>query len=288
MFDELNIPQPGTVSRYPGTGAPQNVEHARTYQCFDLEQLMRGTLVQYERLGFYKMPTAREALEDPNWGINATSTVLDQVDKLARPTAASEAIQKFDVQRCVHVSPSVISSGGVAFELVHQMSVSGGMMVLEDVPTVFDEVTALDENGVAMFTYGGLNGVRPCLNELIHPDVNVTEPLRWRFALVWTDGPEFGPESTAPDLAYQGPVSPARVFGQYIIPPWDDARMGIEALLSNRQQFLVTSSAIARYWVVLTGPVDRFRVKVGARLGGFNQLAGRKGAALDAALIRRV
>lgn len=287
MFEELNIPQPGTASRFPGTGSPQLVEHARTFQAFDLEQLLKGTVVQYERLGFYKMPDAAVALQDPNWGINATSTMLDDVDKLARPTSASEAIQKFDVQRCVDVPASVITPGGVAFELIHQLSPSGGMMVLEDVPTIFDEVTALDENGVEVFSYGGLNGVRPCLNVLQHPDVSVG-PLRWRFALVWTDAPTLTVGSSAPDLAYQGPVSPQSVFGHYIIPPWDDLRMGINAILSNRQQFLVTSSVIARYWIVLTGPVDRYRVRVGARLGGFNQLAGRKGAALEAAMVRRV
>lgn len=286
MFDEVTLPQLGTVSRYPGTGPPQLVEHG--FQAFDLEQLMKGSLVQFERLGYYHVPSPEAALMDPNWGINSTSTILDQVDKLARPTAASEVIQKFDVQRCVDVAASAITPGGVAFELVHQLSPSGGMMVLEDLPTIFDEVTALDANGVEMFTYGGLNGIRPCLDQLVHPDVNVTVPLRWQFSLVWTDAPVFNPEVSAPDLAYQGPVSPDRVVGQHIIPPWSDARFGIEALQSNRQQFLITSSAIARLWVTLTGPTDRFRVRVGARFGGFNQLAGRKGAALDAALIRRV
>ena len=287
MFNELKLPQAGTVSRFPGTGAPQIIEHAIAYQAFDFDQLRKGTLVQYERLGL-RMPTAAQALNDPNFGINAESTISDRVDKLARPTAASEAIQKFDTMRCVDVAASQIVPGGVAFELIHQLSVSGGMMVLEDVPTLFDEVTALDENGVEMFTYGGLNGIRPCLNELVHPDVTVTEPLRWRFALVWTDAPTFTTGSSAPDLAYQGAVRPDSVFGQHILAPWDDMRMGVDSLWANRQQLLVTSSAIARYWVVLTGPVDRFRVRIGARLGGFNQLAGRKGAALDAALVRRV
>ena len=287
MFDDLKVPRPGTVARFPGTGAPQIIEHAGAYQAFDFDQLRKGTLVQYERLGL-RMPTAAEALNDPNFGIDAESTILDRVDKLARPTAASEVIQKFDTMRCVDVAASDIVPGGVAFELIHQLSVSGGMMTLEDVPTLFDEVTALDAQGVEMFTYGGLNGVRPCLNELVHPDLTVTEPLRWRFALVWTDAPTFTTGSSAPDLAYSGPVRPDSVFGQHILAPWDDMRMGVDALWANRQQLLVTSSAIARYWVVLTGPTDRFRVRVGARLGGFNQLAGRKGAALDAALVRRV
>lgn len=282
MFDELLIPQPGTVGKYPGTGPPQLYEHA-----FDLDELMLGTLVQYKRLGL-PVPSAREAFEDPNWGINATSTILDDVDKLARPTAASEAIDKFDVQRCVEVAASDITLDGVAFELVRQSSVSGGMMVLEDLPTIFDEVTALDEFGVDIFTYGGLNGSRPCLNELIHPDINVTEPLRWTFALVWTDDPTFSTDIDSLSMALQGPVSPSRIIGQHILPRWNDMRMGTDTDWAQHQQFLVTSSAIARYWIVLTGPTDRFRVKVGARLGGFNQLAGRKGAALDAALVRRV
>lgn len=281
MFESLTQPQPGTVSRYPGTGLPSVFEHA-----FSIDELMDGTLVQYKRLGL-PIPTASEALNDPNWGINSTSTMLDDVDKLARPTAASEAIQKFDTMRCVDVAASDITPAGVAFELIHQLGPSGGMMTLEDIPTIFDDVTALDAQGVEIFTYGGLNGVRPCLDELIHPDISVTEPLRWRFALVWTDAPTQNPEISAPDLSYQGPVSPDRVIGQHILAPWSDMRMGIEALLSNRQQLLVTSSAIARYWVVLTGPTDRFRVRIGARLGGFSQLAGRKGAALDAALTRR-
>lgn len=281
MFTSLEVPQAGTISRYPGTGVPLVFEHA-----FSLDELMAGTLVQYTRLGI-PIPTAYEALADPSWGINTTSTILDAVDKLARPTAASEVVQKFDVQRCVNVAASDITPGGVAFELIHQLGPSGGLMVLEDIPTLFDEVTALDDQGVEVFTYGGLNGIRPCLTELVHPDVTVTEPLRWRFALVWTDAPTFNTGS-APDLDYSGPVAPSRVYGQHLLAPWDDMRMGVDALWANRQQLHVTSSAIARYWVVLTGPTDRFRVRVGARLGGFSQLAGRKGAALAAVLDRRV
>lgn len=268
---------PDALLRYPGTGPPWVFEH-------DLEHIRDGPLVQFRALGL-PIPTPAEALA-PGWGINATSRILDGPDQFARPSAASEVIQKFDVQRCVSIDAGDITPEGVAFELVRQRVQTGSLMVLEDIPTIFDGVSALDENGVAIFDYGGLNGSEPCLSELVHPDVLVTEPLRWTFALVWTDDPSTHANNTVEPNP--GPVAPERAAGHHILPRWSDMRYGTDRIWGQHQQFLVSSSAIARYWVIITGPTDRFSVRVGARLGGFTQLGGRKGAALDSALIRRV
>ena len=65
-------------------------------------------------------------------------------------------------------------------------------------------------------------------------------------------------------------------------------RYGDRARWGDRQQFVIRSSTQVRYWVTFFGPVDRYRVRVGARLAGYYQLTGRRGAALEAVTDRIV
>jgi hypothetical protein len=281
MYNPSGLPSldPDQADHWPGSGF---------FGAFDSGsvEVNKGTLSQFEALGF-KMPSAAEALAD-GWGISPESNIFDHRNQYSQPYGSAESIRRVDVQRCVNVAASQIVSTGVAFELVHWRAPAGSVVVLEQMPTMFDEITALDDAGVEVYSFGSLNGERLCLNQLRHPDPLVTEPLRWSFHVTFTDDPSRNVASVNPEMAYRGPVPPAEVDGQSITPPWTDARYGSQNRWAENQQFLAPSSVVVRYWVVLSGPVDRFDVRVGARLGGFYQQGGRRGAALDAVQVRRV
>lgn len=245
----------------------------------------QGTLAKYGWLGV-ELPSASQALKgsaDGSWGIGAASTDMDATDRLSEPYAAVETVRAFDVQRCITVDSSLIVPEGVAFELVHQTTPAGSIGVVEDYPTIFAEVTALDGDGNAVFTYGNLNGSELCTNELVHPDPMVTEPLRWRFQLDYINIAYL----RGIDLRYVGGVPAAEMGGKAIIPAWNDLRSGSNNRWAEGKQCLVPASSLVRIWIELTGPMDRFDVRVGARLGGFWQFGGRLGAALNNATIRR-
>lgn len=268
---------------YPGTAFPWEFETGYT-----IEQLRKGTLLQYERAG-YPIATADEANSDPNWGVTPKSTDLDERNQYDSPYSSSEIIRCIDVQRCVAVDPAVIVPGGVAFELAHWRVPTGAVLVIEDVPTIFDRVDALAADGVTpILSYSELNGERLCRDQLDHPDPAVTVPLTWQFFLVYDDDPTRQVPTTAPTTAYQGPIPPTAITGTPIAPAWSDARYGGQNRWAENQQYFAPSSTITRFWVVLRGPTSRFSVRVGARLNGFWQPGGRKGSALAAVQQRRV
>lgn len=244
----------------------------------------RGLLAPYRWVGA-QFATADEAIAgaaNGTWGINAESRDMDKPDRLEQPFAAVETVRPYDVQRCVEIAASEITPAPLAWELVHVRIPSGSLCVIEDIPTIFDEVTALDGAGVAILTYAGLNGERLCLDELVHPDPLVTEPLRWRFHLEYIGDSYL----QGTQLAYVGPVSPDQLVGQQILPSWNDIRYGADNRWGESKQCLAPGQSIVRVWIEITGPTDRFDVRVGARLGGFWQFGGRRGSALENATIR--
>lgn len=249
------------------------------------EGVSQGMLAKYTWLGM-DMPTAAQAIDgaaNGTWGLGPQSRDMDATDQLSEPFASVERIRPYDVQRCVEIAPETINSDpGVLYELVSVRIPAGAIGIIEDIPTIFDDVTAIDTDGTELFSFGNLNGLRPCLNELIHPDPAVPEPLRWRFHFTYHNDPYLG----AQDAGYLGPILPSQISGRAILPPWDDMRSGINNRWAAEKQCQAPASSIVRIWVHITGPVDRFRVRVGARLGGYYQFAGRKGAALKNALVR--
>ena len=281
MEGHLPLLDPGQAPIYPGTGFFGEYEHSESEQGLRL-----GPLVQYSRMGF-PIPTADEARSE-GWGITPKSKDLDFRNQFSQPFASSEIVQRLDIQRCISVDPNDILPAGRAFELAHFRVPAGAVVVLEQIPTMFDQVEALDENGVAIFSFGSVNGERLCRNELVHPDPAVADPLTWEFHLTYSDDPTFTADGVAGDMAYLGPVLPGEVLGNGITPPWRDLRYGANNRWAEMQQWIAPSSVIVRYWAVLRGTQDRFRVRVGSRLGGFYQLGGRRGAALDAVQVRRV
>lgn len=282
MFNASGLPSldPDRSEDFPGSGF---------FGVFDVGHVeaRKGSLAQYEALGFL-MPSAQEARDTPGWGLSPVSTDLDKRNQFSQPYSSAESIRRFDVSRCVEVLASQITTAGIAFELAHWRSPAGSVVVLEQIPTMFEEVTALDDAGIEIYQFGSLNGERLCRRALTHPDPAVTTPLTWSFHLTFSDDPSRNVPTVQPDMTYRGPVPPAEVAGHSITPPWSDARYGSQNRWAENQQFFAPSSCVVRYWVVLTGPVDRFHVQVGARLGGFYQSGGRRGAALDAVQVRRV
>lgn len=250
----------------------------------DSGSLWDGTLALYRRMGFY-VPTADDAFRD-GWGISPASTELDDRNRYDSPYTAAETIRMVDVQRCIDIDAADIVPGGVAFELGRMYVPEGHIGVLEQIPTMLDQVVALDGGGTPIFDFGSLNGERLCRNELVHPDPLVTEPLTWQFSLLWTDWSDFPGSPLAP-AAYSGPVAPSAVQGVAIVRPWSDARNGSQNRWAQDQQYFAPAGSVARYWVTFRGPTERFAVRVGARMQGFVQSGGRYGAALQNALSRR-
>lgn len=258
----------------------------------ELEQ-MRGTLAGrslgtsalFVRQGM-RVPTAQEANDDPNWGLNQTSDTFDESDQFSNPSAASEAVQQFDIQRCVDIDPADITPNGVLFELLHWQIASSTVGVVERLPTVLKEVTSLDANGLEIFTHGNLNGLRPCVDSVPHADALIAS-LQWRYFLTWTDRGSAQPVTVAGTLGYRGPVPLSQLAGNNVLPPWGDLRYGHNANQGSVEQWIFPPGCLVRYWVLVIGPTDRFKVAIGARLAGFTQSCGRKGSALQSVLRRQ-
>lgn len=247
---------------------------------------MKGTAALYERQGM-RVPTANDAANDPNWGLDARSRVFDESDQFSNPSAASEAIQQFDIQRCVQVDNADLTPTGVLYELLHWVVPEGYVAVVERLPTILAEVTSLAVGGVPVFTHGNLNGERPCVDQVTHVDPLVA-PLTWQYAFTWSDRASLQPVTVASNLSFVGPASPNSLIGEHVVPPWNDLRFGHNANQGSIEQFVFPPGSLIRYWVTAFGPTGRFDVRIGARLVGFLQSCGRKGAALDSVLRRHV
>ncbi|TPV95539.1 MAG: hypothetical protein B7733_09440 [Myxococcales bacterium FL481] len=260
----------------------------------EVQRMGLGRLVTFRRWGVPEgqLPPdvigrpAREWARGPSqpWGIGDQSTLLDEHDQHMAPSDAAEVVRSLDVQRCVRVDPSVITPAGVAYELVRIDHIpTAAVGVIERVPTTFANVEALDDVG-PVFTYGDLNGERPCTTELVHPDAAVTETLRWSFRVTLTHVSTI----EAPAEALSGPIPPEAVPGDDLLAPWSDLRYGSGSRWADRLQLVVRPNTRVRYWGILFGPADRFAVTIGARLAGYWQLGGRKGSALQSATTRIV
>lgn len=225
-------------------------------------------------------------VESGQWqGIPAADRVQWRSDLVTDPANANDVIRPYDVQRCIAVDPELITPAGVSFEVVHFEHPAGSLLIIEDIPTIWDSAEALDGQGLPIFNYTSLNGERLCRSSLIHPTPAVGD-LTWRWDLVWTDRPSIGEIG----LAYQGPVAPSQISGTYVRSPWRDNRYGPNSPFNGGKyrQFSVPASAVVRLWLTLFGPASRYRVHLGARVAGFFQFGGHDGRALDSATQRRV
>lgn len=263
-------------------GFPPELEHDRG----TFRGRMQGTAALWERQGM-KIPSANQAANDPNWGLSQRSEVFDESDQYSNPAAASEAIEQWDIQRCVTIAQSLITPSGVVFELLHWQVPEAYVAIVERPPTILAEVTSLDANEVPIFTHGNLNGERPCVNSVPHSG-GIGDPLTWRYFLSYTDRGSLQPITTGGTLTFIGPTTLGGIAGNHVVPPWNDLRYGHNANQGSVEQFIFPPGCLIRYWVAVFGPTDKFFVKIGARLVGFNQSCGRKGAALESVLRRHV
>jgi len=201
------------------------------------------------------------------------------------PGLHPERIVYGDRLRCVDVPPATLAVAPQVWELARIDLAGYGLGTIERIGTVFDEITALDAQGAALLTFGNLNGERPCLSSLTHPDPLVLDPLLWAFRLVVTDVPEFFDDTLQilPPLV-AAPLSD--VDGVDLVEPWADLRNGFAFDWSDHKQYLTPRHQVARLLVVLSGTPDRWRITVGGRLSGYFQAAGFAGAAARAAVTR--
>lgn len=220
-----------------------------------------------------------------DFGFSPATTLWDDWDKYNNPASASEVLRPYDAQRCIVVDPGAIVPSGVAYELAHHPIPTGAVGILERVPTIFEEIAALDANGDPIFSFSQINGERPCLTSLRHPDP-AAGTLSWSWRLTVTtlsssDGPLL-------PMLYVGPTVPLAIEGDDLIPGWTDLRYGIASRWGDRHQIVIPARAQVRLWVVLRGQANRWHVRVGGRVAGYWQSGGRRGAALVASTHRIV
>lgn len=267
---------------WPGGQAPLWVDHPASAQ---VPESLRARVSQqwgYPAAGTTYGDVA-ELARAGLWGLNGSTEQLDDYDQFYAPSEASEAVRSMVSQRCIDVDAADILSNGVSFELTRIVHIpSGSVGIIERVPTMLT-VDALDDDGLPIFTYGNTNGEDPCLNRLVHPDPQIAN-LTWLWRVVQNHVPGDG----APNLPLPGPVSPLAIVGDDLLDPWTDMRYGDRARWGDRQQFVVRPSTQVRYWVTFFGPTDRYSIRVGARLAGYRQLTGRRGAALESVTQRYV
>jgi len=259
----------------------------------DIMRVGEGPLLTMRRWGFPVGVYPPELLDvvpeqwarGPNqpWGFGDQSTLLDESEKHGNPMQASERVQWYDVQRCVSVNASDLVTTGTAYGLVQFVTPTAGIGVIERIAAAFESVEALDAEGLPVFTF---NTSHPCISSFRHPDPAVATPLTWSFQLMRLLDPAIERNNTGSGaLTYRGPINPVLIDGTQAVPPWADLRYDADRFADNNQM-LVPARTLTRLWVVLFGPPNRFRVTVSARLAGYNQLAGRRGAALEAAIRR--
>jgi len=202
------------------------------------------------------------------------------------PADTPERIRYWDELRCVDLPPQRLVTTGTAFELVRVHLQKFGTGVVERISTIFDDVTALDGEGVPLFSFGPLPGNQPCILPLAHPDP-AAGVLAVQFRLVVSELPDFSLGITAGVPPYQGPLPPAAIpSDENLRPPWSELRQGYDVLWSDLLQHVVGVDCLVRLWIIVFAQPNRWALRVGGRLAGYWNSAGRLGVALDAATRR--
>lgn len=273
---------------WTGTSGPLEYNFAAAVQTPDIQRMGVGRIVTYRQWGFevgYLPPGPPQLWArgpDQPWGLGNDSTELDDYDQHQSPADASEVLRSWDVQRCVAIPAATIVPTGVLFELVRFDRVpSAAVAVLENLPHIIESAVALDDAGQPQFVYSNLNGEEPCRTSLVHPNPLVA-PLTWRWHVTATEVSTTGGQLSP--LA--GPTVPAAIEGDDLVRPWADLRYGTAVRWGGDWQIVVRPRVVVRYWVEFFGPTNRYELRVGARLSGYTQLGGRRGAAIDAATTR--
>lgn len=216
----------------------------------------------------------------------AALELAEQQHRVTFPANHPERIRYWDRFRCIDIPPDALELGGTAWELTRVHLQKFGAGVVERVGTVFEDITALDDDGDPLFSFGVLDGLRPCVFPLLHPQPGVA-PLSVEWRAIATEMPT--------SSTIQGSAMPPFIVAAspVVIPPdrevlqrWNDMRQGYAVRWADLLQYLTGENVIVRLIVILSGEPDRWRIRVGGRLSGFWNSAGARGVALDAATRR--
>jgi hypothetical protein len=227
------------------------------------------------------------------FGIPFPSAVVDtdfaaSTAKLVNPEGDPERIRYFDEMRCLSIDPRVLATTGTAFELVRVHVQRYGAGVVERLGTIFGDVTALDDDGEPLFSFGPLSGFRPCIFPLPHPDPQAGV-LAVQFRLVVTGVPASSKGPTAGFPPYQGPIPVAAIpADQNMRPPWSDLRQGYLVRWADLLQYVTSQNALIRLFGVYFAQPNRWRLGVGGRISGYWNSTGPLGVARDNATQRTV
>lgn len=203
----------------------------------------------------------------------------DDASKFVNPEADPERIQYFDQMRCLELNPDDLATTGTAYELVRVHVRRFGAGVVERLATIFGSVTALDEQGDPLFDFGPLLGLRPCVFPIAHPDP-AGGVLAVQFRLLVTGVPSFSERPNAGFPPYQGPIPTAAVpVDRSLRPPWSDLRHGYVVRWADQLQYVTSENALVRLFGIYFGNPGRWRLRVGGRLAGWYNAAGRLGVA---------
>lgn len=210
---------------------------------------------------------------------------LDRGFERTFPASDPERLRYFDEVRCLDIDPAAIKLTGTSFELVRVHLQKYGAGVVERLVTIFDDVLALDGNGDPLFDFGPLLGLRPCRLPLVHPDP-AAGTLAMEFRLLVTEVPGVSVRQGAGFPGYQGPVPPSSIPADVMLrTSWRDLRYA-GTRFADLLQYVTGANALVRLWVTFFAQPDRWRIRVGGRLGGYWNSAGRLGVARRSATQR--
>ena len=205
--------------------------------------------------------------------------------KLTFPADSPERIRYYDELRCLDLPPQSLTPQGTAFELVRVHLQKFGTGVVERMATIFEDVTALDAGGNPIFSFGSLIGLRPCIFPLQHPDP-AAGTLSLQFRLIVSELPDVS-RALGNAAPYQGPVPVAAIPpDENMRPPWTELRQGYVVRWADLLQHVTGLNAHVRLWGVFFAQTNRWRLRVGGRLSGYWNSAGRMGVALNNATRR--
>ena len=243
---------------------------------------------EYQKLSPREGPGAPYMLRSygTTYPTESKPSILEEQHVRTFPANSAERIRYFDEFVCSDIPPDQITTTGTAFELTRVHLQKYGTGVISRIAIVFDDVTALDAAGDPLFQFGPLDGQRPCRWPLVSPDP-AGGTLAVEFRLLATEVPSFSVNPTGgfPVRAFGIPVSSIPADRQ-IRQPWTDMRMGYITRWADLLQYVSGENILARLFVTFVGLPNRWRIRIGGRLGGFWNSAGSRGVALDAATRR--
>lgn len=211
-------------------------------------------------------------------------TALAPAAKRTAPASDAERVEWFEPFRCIEVAPIVQPQ---AWEIVRAVVQPIGTGVLEQIATYL-RAQPLDPQGQPVGEpFRTVTDTDPCALPLVHPEGAGDLIVRWRLVAAG-----YSPERETPAPAMLVAANPAAIpmFSEEIfgIPTeWGDLRYSWGSRYTQGLRHVVLAGPVLlRLFAVLSGPANRWDVRIGGWLAGYWQSAGHRGAAVRAAVTR--